>query len=98
MDAYNSAAWSLRAIVTWRDCLPNVSWQDNSPDPGCLLDLAPREGSKCVSLRRAKEDAERKERQERQLKAEASRAKKKADELKKKVSTLPCAVVADDHA
>ncbi len=35
--------------------------------------------------RRAKEEAERKERQERQVKAEATRAKKKAEELKKKV-------------
>ena len=42
--------------------------------------------NRCLVLRRVKEEAERKERQERQLKAEASRAKKKADELKKKVS------------
>ena len=37
------------------------------------------------SFRRAKEEAERKEKQERQVKADASRAKKKAEELKKKV-------------
>lgn len=53
-----------------------------------LLDLAPWEASKYVAFRRAKEEAERKERQERQLKAEASRAKKKADELRKKVVSL----------
>lgn len=35
--------------------------------------------------RRAKEEAERKEKHERQVKADASRAKKKAEELKKKV-------------
>ena len=38
----------------------------------------------CMALRRAKEEAERKERQERQMKAEATRAKKKADEPRKK--------------
>lgn len=55
-----------------------------------LLDLAPQEASKCVAFRRAKEEAERKERQDRQLKAEASRAKKRADELKKKVTSVLC--------
>ncbi|KAL3133279.1 hypothetical protein ABBQ38_007160 [Trebouxia sp. C0009 RCD-2024] len=54
-----------------------------------LLDLAPWEASKYVAFRRAKEEAERKERQERQLKAEASRAKKKADELRKKEPERP---------
>lgn len=38
-----------------------------------------------MDCRRAKEEVERKERQERQQKAEASRAKKKVDEPKKKV-------------
>ena len=58
----------------------------------CCQQVGTKDIKQCVALRRAKEEAERKERHERQMKAEASRAKKKADEIKKKVSILGCAV------
>ena len=46
-----------------------------------------------MALRRVKEEAERKERQQIKQKAEASRAKKKADELKKKVMKPYCGLL-----